>query len=252
MSGASLPSQGRATASTRLGGWDIAQLILNVATAIGVAALMWASLVYAKPAVNLAGDEQIAQRIFYIHMACNIGAFAAFIMSVVGSITYLISRNLDWDRVTQASIEVGTIIGLGTIITGSIWSKPTWNTYWTWDPRLTASTITVLIYVAYILFRNGIDNRVTKARFGSIYALFAFLSIPLTYYSARWFRSIHPVVFNGENADAQGGFSIGPSMSQTLLIGTISFSLLYSALMIARWRQLRLQDRVEELREEVE
>ncbi|MCB9158323.1 MAG: cytochrome c biogenesis protein CcsA [Caldilineaceae bacterium] len=252
MSGASISSQGRTATASRLRGWDIAQLILNIATALAMAALMWASLVYAKPAVNLAGNEQLAQRIFYIHMGCNIGAFAAFIVSLIGSITYLVSRNLDWDRVTQASIEVGTIIGLGTIITGSVWSKPTWNTYWTWDPRLTASTITVLIYVAYILFRNGIDNRITKARFGSIYALFAFLSIPLTYYSARWFRSIHPVVFNGENADAQGGFAIGPSMSQTLLIATISFSLLFSALMIARWRQLRLQDRVEELREEVE
>ena len=252
MSGASISSQGRTATASRLRGWDIAQLSLNIATALAMAALMWASLVYAKPAVNLAGNEQLAQRIFYIHMGCNIGAFAAFIVSLIGSITYLVSRNLDWDRVTQASIEVGTIIGLGTIITGSVWSKPTWNTYWTWDPRLTASTITVLIYVAYILFRNGIDNRITKARFGSIYALFAFLSIPLTYYSARWFRSIHPVVFNGENADAQGGFAIGPSMSQTLLIATISFSLLFSALMIARWRQLRLQDRVEELREEVE
>ncbi|MCB0158320.1 MAG: cytochrome c biogenesis protein CcsA [Caldilineaceae bacterium] len=252
MSGASISSQGRTATASRLRGWDIAQLILNIATALAMAALIWMSLVYAKPAVNLAGNEQLAQRIFYIHMGCNIGAFAAFIVSLVGSITYLISRNLDWDRVTQASIEVGTIIGLGTIITGSIWSKPTWNTYWTWDPRLTASTITVLIYVAYILFRNGIDNRMTKARFGSIYALFAFLSIPLTYYSARWFRSIHPVVFNGENADAQGGFAIGPSMSQTLLVATISFSLLFSALMIARWRQLRLQDRIEELREEVE
>ena len=252
MSVASISTKGRTATASRLRGWDIAQLILNIATALAMAALMWASLVYAKPAVNLAGNEQLAQRIFYIHMGCNIGAFAAFIVSLIGSITYLVSRNLDWDRVTQASIEVGTIIGLGTIITGSVWSKPTWNTYWTWDPRLTASTITVLIYVAYILFRNGIDNRITKARFGSIYALFAFLSIPLTYYSARWFRSIHPVVFNGENADAQGGFAIGPSMSQTLLIATISFSLLFSALMIARWRQLRLQDRVEELREEVE
>ena len=252
MSGASISSQGRTATVSRLRGWDIAQLILNIATALAMAALMWASLVYAKPAVNLAGNEQLAQRIFYIHMGCNIGAFAAFIVSLIGSITYLVSRNLDWDRVAQASIEVGTIIGLGTIITGSVWSKLTWNTYWTWDPRLTASTITVLIYVAYILFRNGIDNRMTKARFGSIYALFAFLSIPLTYYSARWFRSIHPVVFNGENADAQGGFAIGPSMSQTLLVATISFSLLFSALMIARWRQLRLQDRIEELREEVE
>ena len=227
-------------------------MALSVLTMVAMPLLMWASLIYASSASNLAGNEQIAQRIFYIHMGCNIGAFAAFIMSVVGSVIYLLTRNLDWDRVAQASIEVGTVIGMGTIITGAIWSKPTWNTYWTWDPRLTASTITVLVYVAYLLFRNGIDNRRTRALFGSIYALFAFLSIPLTYYSARWFRSIHPVVFAGENADAQGYFTIGNSMRQTLLIAVISFSLLFSTLMIQRWRQLRMEDNLDEIREEIE
>ena len=250
MSGASISSQGRTATASRLRGWDIAQLILNIATALAMAALIWMSLVYAKPAVNLAGNEQLAQRIFYIHMGCNIGAFAAFIVSLVGSITYLISRNLDWDRVTQASIEVGTIIGLGTIITGSIWSKPTWNTYWTWDPRLTTATITVLIYVAYILFRNGLDEQHVRARFASIYALFAFLSVPLTYYSARLWRSIHPVMTNGSNGEAEGSFSgIGPSMGQTLMIASISFTILFAALMLHRWRQLRLEARVDELRE---
>ena len=153
---------------------------------------------------------------------------------------------------TQASIEVGPIFGLGTIVTGIFWAKPTWNTYWTWDPRLTTATITVLIYIAYLLFRNGIDNRRTRALFGSIYALFAFLSVPLTYYSARWFRSIHPVVFSGENAEAQGGFALGASMGQTLWISVIAFSLFFSALMILRWRQLRMEDRIAEMREEVE
>ncbi len=237
---------------SRMGGWDIVQLVLNLATTVSLSALMWAAFVHAKPALNLAGDEQAAQRIFYIHMACNIGALAAFLTSVVGSVLYLITRNLDWDRVTQASVEVGTVIGMGTIITGAIWSKPTWNTYWTWDPRLTASTITVLIYVAYILFRNGIDNRRTKALFGSIYAMIAFLSIPLTYYSARWFRSIHPIVFDGENAEAQGDFAMGATMGDTLTIGAISFSLLFASLLILRWRQLRVEDRIEELREEIE
>jgi heme exporter protein C len=67
------------------------------------------------------------------------------------------------------------------------WAKPTWNTYWTWDPRPTTSTITVLVYLAYLLFRNGIDDRSVRARFGSIYAIVAFLSVPLTFYSARLF-----------------------------------------------------------------
>lgn len=248
MSTTTLPAR----SASRFNGWDAAQLLLNVLTVVAMAGMMWAALVYAKPAANLAGNEQIAQRIFYIHMGCNFGALAAFLVSLTGSIVYLITRSLDWDRVTQASVEVGIICGLGTTLTGAIWAKPTWNTYWTWDPRLTTVTITLLVYIAYLLLRNGIDNRQTRARFGSIYALFAFLTIPMTYYSARWFRSIHPVVFNGANEEAQGGFNIGPSMGQTIGVAAISFSLLFSALMIMRWRQLRLQDRVEALREELE
>jgi heme exporter protein C len=238
-------------AKSRGSGWETTQLILNVATALAMAGLMWASLVYARPAVNLAGDEQFAQRIFYIHMGCNVGALVAFLMSVIGSVVYLFSRDLDWDRVARASVEAGIVIGLGTITTGAIWAKPTWNTYWTWDPRLTASTITVLIYVAYVLFRNGIDNRRTEALFSSIYAIFAFLSVPLTYYSARWFRSIHPVVFDGENAEGQGGFAIGATMTQTLMVAAVAFCLLFSALMIMRWRQLRQEDHIAELREDL-
>ena len=233
-------------------GWAVAQLILNLLTVIGMVALMWASLLYAKDAVNLAGAEQLAQRIFYVHIGCDVGAALAFVVSLIGSIAYLATRNLEWDRITQASIEVGTLCAIGTTLTGSLWAKPAWNTYWTWDPRLTSITITLLIYIAYLLFRNGIDNRQTRARFGSIYALIAFLSVPLTYYSARWFRSIHPVIANGNNPDAQGGFNVGPTMGHTLMIATFAFCLLFATLTIQRWRQLRLEDQIEELREEIE
>jgi heme exporter protein C len=240
------------TRTNRVSVGSILLLLLNIVTVIAVGAMMWAALIYARPASNLAGDEQTAQRIFYLHMGCNIGALLAYVVSVVGSIAYLITRKLGWDRLTQASIEVGTICGLGTLITGAMWAKPTWNTYWTWDPRVTTATITVLIYIAYMLFRNGIDNRQTRARFGSIYALFASLSLPITYYSARWFRSIHPVVFSGDNPESQGSFDIGPSMGQTVMIAVIAFSLLSITLMIYRWRQLGLEDRLAELREEIE
>ena len=236
----------------RLAWGNLFLIILNLATIVAMAAFVWAALVYARPAANLAGDEQTAQRIFYLHMGCNIGALLAYVVSLVSSVGYLVTRNLSWDRLTQASVEVGTICGTGTLITGALWAKPTWNAYWTWDPRVTTATITVLIYIAYMLFRNGIDNRHTRARFGSIYALFAFISLPMTYYSARWFRSIHPVVFNGENADAQGGFDIGPSMGQTLSIAMLAFTLLCLTLLIHRWRQLGLEDRLAEIREEIE
>ncbi len=236
----------------RTSGWETAQLVLNLLTVAAMAALMWVSLLYAKDAANLVGVEQTAQRIFYIHIGCNVGASLAFIISLVGSIAYLVTRHLDWDRVTQASIEVGTICAMGTTLSGSLWAKPAWNTYWTWDPRLTSITITLLIYIAYLLFRNGIDNRQTRARFGSIYALIAFLSVPFTYFSARWFRSIHPVIVNGANPDAQGGFGVGATMGHTLIVATVAFSLLFCALMFQRLRQLRLEDRIEEIREEIE
>ena len=233
-------------------GIDWLQLVLGVLALLMTSALMWAALIYARPAANLAGDEQLAQRIFYIHMGCNLGAFAGFLLSVVGSVVYLVKRDLDWDRVAQAAIEVGLVFGLGTVVTGMFWAKPTWNTYWTWDPRLTTSTITVLVYIAYLLFRNGIDNRRTRARFGSIYAILAFLSVPLTFFSARFFRSIHPVVFGNENPDAQGSFAIGAqTMQQTLMFSIIGFCVLFSVLVILRWRQLRMEDNLAELREEL-
>jgi len=234
--------------------WYGPLLALDVLAGLAMVVAIWAGLLFAKDAVNLAGDERVAQRIFYFHMGCNITATIGFLMSVVGSVGYLVRRTLVWDRIAQAGVEVGTLFAFGIMITGSIWAKPTWNTYWTWDPRLTTATITILIYLAYMLFRNGMDNRHTRARFASIYALFAFLSVPFTYYSARIFRSIHPVVFNGTNAEAQGGDvvgSVGATMGQTLLITITCFIILFLALFFHRWRQLSLESRIEDLREEL-
>ncbi len=236
------------TTSTR--SWFPFLIVFDMIAALAMAMTMWAALLYAGDAVNLAGDEQIAQRIFYLHMGSNIAALLGFLGSVIGSIGYLITRRLVWDRWAAASIELGTIFGAAVLISGAIWAKPTWNTYWTWDPRLTTATITVLIYMAYILFRNGFENPATRARFASIYALFAFFSVPLTYYSARLFRSIHPIVFDGANEEAQGSFAIGQSMAQTLTIAMISFALLFAALLFHRVRQLGLESHIETLREE--
>lgn len=245
------PRTNRTKRATTGGMLATLQVGLGVAAAVAMPVAMWAALLYAGDAINLAGDEMYAQRIFYLHMGCNIATLLAFSISLVSSTAYLFTRRLDWDRIAHASVEVGLLMGIGIIVTGSIWAKPTWNTYWTWDPRLTTSTITVLIYFAYLLFRNGIDNRATRARFASIYALVAFLTLPLTYYSARWFRSIHPVVFNGSNPEAEGSFGVGPTMATTIMIAAIAFSLLAGALVVLRLRQLRVEDRIEEVREEL-
>ena len=85
------------------------------------------------------------------------------------------------------------------IITGSIWARPIWNTWWTWDPRLTTATIMELIYAAYLMLRQGIEDPDRRARFGAVYAIIGFLSVPLTFFSIRIFRTIHPVVIGSND-----------------------------------------------------
>ena len=225
-------------------------LILDVLAVLTMALAIWAGIIYAGDAVNLAGVEQVAQRIFYFHIGSNIAALLGFLGSVAGSVGYLLTRRLAFDRWAAASVEIGTIFGFFVLLSGSIWAKPAWNTYWIWEPRLTTAAITVLIYVAYMLFRNGFENPATRALFSSIYALFAFLSVPLTFYSARLFRSIHPVIVAGSNQESQGDFALGPTMGQALTVSMIGFAILFLALLFHRERQLALEARIEQLQME--
>ncbi len=210
-----------------------------------MALALWGNLLYAQPAINLEGAEQTAQRIFYFHMGSVVTALLGFFLSLVGGVLYLMRRKLAWDSLAAAGIEVGLIGALGVLVTGSLWAKPTWNTYWTWDPRLTTTTVLVLVYVAYLLLRNGVINPRTRALFASLYALLAYLMVPLTYYSAIWFRSIHPMMFlNASNPDAAGDFSpsVGPTMRIALQGSLVAFVLLGGTLILLRWRMLRLEE----------
>ncbi len=240
------------TSPSRPDVWFTPLLIFDVVAGLAMVAVMWAGLLHAGDAVNLAGVEQAAQRIFYYHIGSNIAALLGFLGSLIGSIGYLLSRRLVWDRWAAASVEIGTIFGILVLLSGALWAKPAWNTYWIWDPRLTTATVTVLIYIAYMLFRSGLDDAETRARFASVYAIFAFLSVPLTYYSARLFRSIHPIVFDGGNEEAVGGFAIGPTMGQALMVAMVGFALLFLALLFHRVRQFEFEARIEFIREKLD
>jgi heme exporter protein C len=144
------------------------------------------------------------------------------------------------------------VFATGTLITGSIWAKPTWNTYWTWDPRLTTSAIVWLLYVAYLMLRGAVENPEQRARFAAVYGILAFIGVPMTYFSIRWWRTIHPVVLgDASNADAQGGFALGPSIRLTMIAGMIVFSLLYVTLLIYRVRLEKVRDRIAARRQQL-
>ena len=216
---------------------DILSIIL-----LGIATYL--ALVFA-PTELVMGD---VQRVFYFHVGTAWTALLGFILAAVFSIIYLITKDLKWDRLQVAAIEVSLVFFFITIVLGSIWARPAWNTWWTWDPRLTTAAITELIYVAYFMLRQGIDDPDRRARFGAVYALIGGLSAPITFFAIRLFRTIHPVVISGSNSEAQGSFSMTPDMLTAFLFALLTFTVIFIDLFWNRVRLGSLQDKVEELK----
>jgi len=188
------------------------------------------------------------QRVFYFHIGTAWTALIGFLFTAVLSVIYLVTKDLKWDRYQVAAIEVSLVFFLITIVLGSIWARPAWNTWWTWDPRLTTAAITELIYVAYFMLRQGIDDPDRRARFGSVYALLGGVSAPITFFAIRLFRTIHPVVISGGNSEAQGGFDMTSGMLTAMFVALIAFTVIFIDLYWNRIRLGNLEDKVEQLK----
>jgi heme exporter protein C len=188
------------------------------------------------------------QRVFYFHIGTAWTALLGFLFASGLSLVYLFTKDLKWDRYQVAAIEVSLVFFLITIALGSIWARPAWNTWWTWDPRLTTAAITELVYLAYFMLRQGIDDPDRRARFGAVYALIGGISAPITFFAIRLYRTIHPVVIAGGNPDAQGGFAMTPMMLTTMFIALGAFTVIFIDLYWNRIRLGNLEDKVEQLK----
>ncbi len=188
------------------------------------------------------------QRVFYFHVAAGWVGMLGFIAAAVAGVIYLIRNERRWDIVELAAVEIGMVFAFINVVTGSIWARPIWNTWWTWDPRLTTATIMLLIYSAYLMLRAGIDDPDRRARFGAVYAIVGSLSVPLTYFSARLFRTIHPIVIGSNQPGAEGAFDMTPKMTQTFMISLLVFSFIFVDLLWHRIRLGKLTDKVEQLK----
>src|SRR5512141_2300964 len=222
----------------------VALKILDVASLIVLAVATYLALVFA-PKELVMGD---VQRVFYFHIGTAWTALIGFILAAVFSVTYLVAKDLKWDRLEVAAIEVSMVFFFITIVLGSIWARPAWNTWWTWDPRLTTAAVTELIYAAYFMLRQGIDDPEKRARFGAVYALIGGLSAPITFFAIRLFRTIHPVVVGGANAAAQGGFNMTANMKVAFFFGLFAFTVIFVDLFWNRVRLGDLQEKVEQLK----
>jgi heme exporter protein C len=222
----------------------LALKILDIVSLIVLAIATYLALFFA-PTERVMGE---VQKVFYFHIGTAWTALLGFILAAVFSVVYLVTKDLKWDRLQVASIEVSLVFFLITIVLGSIWARPAWNTWWTWDPRLTTAAVTELIYVAYFMLRQGIDDPDKRARFGAVYALVGGLSAPITFFAIRLFRTIHPVVIGGTNPEADGGFSMTADMRVAFFFALFAFTVIFIDLFWNRIRLGVLQDKVEQLK----
>ncbi len=216
--------------------------VLDVVTIFMLAIATWMVFFYA-PMEAVMGN---VQRVFYFHVAAGWVGMLGFLVAAGAGVAYLRSARRKWDLVGLAAVEIGMVFAFVNVVTGAIWARPIWNTWWTWDPRLTTATIMLLIYAAYLMLRQGIDDPDRRARFGAVYAIVGFLSVPLTFFSARLFRTIHPVVIGSNQPGAEGAFDMTPLMLQTFLFSLLTFTIIFADLMWRRLRLGRLADEVEQ------
>lgn len=182
------------------------------------------------------------QRIFYFHMGTVWVATVAFIIVFISSIMYLWKGSRKWDILAYCSAELGVLFLTLTILTGSIWAKPVWGTWWTWDPQLTTTFILWILYIVYLVLRASAENDSKRAKFAAVFAIIAFIDLPLVYLSVRVMRGISPVVFG------PGGGGIEPQMMHALLINMTAFSLLFIVLLLERINLERFQDKIARLK----
>jgi heme exporter protein C len=222
----------------------IALTILDIASVVSLGVAAYFALVFA-PTELVMGN---VQRVFYFHVGTAWVGMVGFILAAVAGIVYLVTKDMKWDRFEVAAVEVSTMFFFITIVLGSIWARPAWNTWWTWDPRLTTAAVTELIYIAYFMLRAGIEDPEKRARFGAVYTLLGGISVPITFMVIRLFRTIHPVVIGNESAAAQGGFSMTPNMVTAMLVAFAAFTIIFLDLMWHRIRLGGLQEKVEQLK----
>ncbi|MDR3577540.1 MAG: cytochrome c biogenesis protein CcsA [Anaerolineaceae bacterium] len=188
------------------------------------------------------------QKVFYFHVSTAWVGMLSFLVAAVVGILYLRSHDSKWDVMAVASVELGMVFMLIAIVAGSIWARPIWNTWWTWDPRLTTVTIMELIYAAYLMLRSGIEEPERRARFGAVYAIVGFISVPLTFFSIRIFRTIHPVVIGSSDPSATGTFDMIAPMAQTFAFSLVTFSILFVDLLWHRYRLGQRSSRIEQMK----
>jgi heme exporter protein C len=190
--------------------------------------------------INSPADRDMGhlQKIMYVHVPSAWLAFAAFGLVLIASLMYIWKRDLNYDLFAASAAEIGTLFTALTIAQGSIWGRPTWGIWWTWDPRLTTTAILLLIFIGYVALRSFVDDEDRRARWCAAVGILGAVNVPIVWYSVKWWRTIHQVQSSPE------------TMSEVYLFGLLSnlaaFTVLLIFLTLYRYHGAKLERRVEQ------
>ena len=230
--------------------------VLNIASGLMMLNLLFMIFFFA-PDERTMGN---VQRIFYFHVGAAWTAATTFLIALVAGLLYLRRPSKTLDIISLASVEIGIVFTTMTIVSGSVWGRPAWNTWWIWSPRLTSVTVMWLVYVAYLMLRGAIEDEEKRGRLAAVYVIAAFVTVIMTYASVRLLRDIHPVVFGGTLESAQGADEglqeIAPGLDSakmgiTLTVSVITFSIIYLSALANRIKLQRMVDEAAALKSRV-
>ena len=181
-------------------------------------------------------------RIIFFHVPAAWTAFLGFFVAIIVSVLYLVSRNLKYDAIAVAVTEVSLAFGAANLVSGMIWGRQIWGIWWTWDPRLTSMLVCEMLYAGYLMLRRAIDDPTQRARISAVLSIFAFVDVPIVFFSIKWWRTQHPqpVVWGGGKMD--------PAYWWMLFGNWVPVVMLAVVMVAVRMRQERIHREVEALR----
>lgn len=220
--------------------FDVRVFLISVLAAIMITNL--ALIFFWAPTEMVMG---LVQKVLYVHVPLAWIGFLAFFVVFIGSVMYLWKKAQPWDGLAQAAAEVGVLCTTLMLVTGAIWAKPVWGVWWTWDPRLTTSTILWLMYVGYLMLRGYAPSREQGARYAAVMGIVAFVNVPIVYYSTILWRTVHPEMVIGPASETG---NLDSQMRTVLLFSALTFTLLFVYLVKERLALTCAYDRILSIR----
>jgi heme exporter protein C len=214
---------------------------LGIATIALFALLLLLGLV-TTPADVVQGESV---RILYVHVGTVWVAYMAFIVTAISSAAYLWkrTRSLTWDRIAGASAEIGVLYMGVTLLTGSLWGRLSWGTFWVWDARVTTTAFMFITYIGYLAVRGLGGSHDQRARRSAVVALLAVVEIPLVHFSVKMWRSVHQ---DASVAGRTSDVTLDGQMLFALVVGTVAFTVMYVWYVLHRQRVLAMEDAIDD------